>query len=246
MFNPQAPSSEVSSRLLWHALAAAFKARRRSLPAAPASLAALLEASPSGVHGLLGRAGARQALGEIRARLFHAPGRQAEAQAWWHESLATAMLGARVAQLREASIPVAFCGGLLHRAGEALALKMLASVELEYRLKLDSAARRDWCGTHGYELSERLVRGWMLPPQIGACVLAWMRFGEFAEVSAESAALYFGRLFAVEVLQPAFCAPGAIDHAAADLGLSEDVVAQVRAEAPRVRELIRALDLSDC
>jgi hypothetical protein len=244
MFNPQAPSPEAPSRLLFfrHSLAAAFKARRQSLPPAPASLAALLAASRSGVPGLLARPGARDALGEIRTRLFHAPGREAEAQAWWHESLATAVFGACVAKLREASVSAAFCGGLLHRAGEALALKMLARVELEYRLKLDSTARRDWCTTNGYELSERLVRGWALSPEIGACVLGWMRFGEFAEVSGESAALYFGRLFAVAALQPSFCVPGAIDHVAADHGLGKDFVAQVRAEEPRVRELIRALD----
>ena len=67
-----------------------------------------------------------------------------------------------------------------------------------------------------------------------------MRFAEFAEVSGESAALYFGRLFAIELLQPQFCVPGALDHAAADLGLSADLVAQVRKEDARA--LIRALD----
>jgi hypothetical protein len=244
MFNPQAPRPETSTRALLfrHALAAAFKARRQILPVAPESLSALLEASGHGVQGLSARPGVSSALREIRGRLFYAPGREAEAQTWWHESLAAAVFAGRVAQLRDAPIPAAFCGGLLHRAGEVLALKMLARVELEYRLKLDSAARRDWCTKHGYELSERLVRGWALPPQSAACVLGWMRFGEFAEVSAEGAALYFGRLFAVEMLQPAFCVPGAIDHAARDLGLSADIVAQVRAEESNVRELIRASD----
>jgi hypothetical protein len=52
--------------------------------------------------------------------------------------------------------------------------------------------------------------------------------------------LYFGRLFAIELLQPQFCVPGALDHAAADLGLSADLVAQVRKEDARA--LIRALD----
>jgi hypothetical protein len=243
MFNPQAPRPETSTRLLLvrHALAAAFKARRQILPAAPESLATLLEACGDGVQGLAGRQGVLGGLREIRARLFYVPGREAEAQTWWYESLAAAVFGARVAQLRGASIPAAFCGGLLHRGGEVLALKMLARVELEYRLRLDTAARRDWCTTHGYELSERLVRGWALAPQIAACVLGWMRFGEFVEASGESAALYFGRLFAVEALQPAFCVPGAIDHAAQDLGLDADVVAKVRAEEPNVRELIRAL-----
>lgn len=244
MFNPQAPPFEVLSRslMLRHALAAAFKARRQNLPPAPASLPALLVACRDGVPGLLGKPGCRDALGEIRARLFHTPGRDAEAQAWWHEGVATAVFAARVAQLKQAAVGASFMGGLLHRSGEALALKMLARVELEYRLKLDGGSRRDWCTTHSQELTERLVRAWSLTPQIGACVLGWMRFGEFTEVSGEGTALYFGRLFAIELLQPEFCVPGALDHAAADLGLAADLVAQVRQEEAQTRELIRALD----
>jgi hypothetical protein len=242
MFNPQAPSAEVSTRslLLRQALTAAFKARRQNLPPAPASLPALLDASRSGACGLFAKPGCRDALGEIRARLFHAPGRDAEAQVWWHESVATAVFASRVAQLQEASVCASFLGGLLHRSGEALALKMLARVELDYRMKLDSASRRYWCTTHSQELTERLVRTWNLTPETGSCVLGWTRFAELAEVSRESAAVYFGRLFAIELLQPQFCVPGALEHAAADLGLGAGLVAQVRREDARA--LIRALD----
>jgi HDOD domain len=242
MFNPQASHSEVPTRtlLVQQALAAAFKARRQNLPPAPASLPALLSACSDGVGGLLAKPGCRDALGEIRARLFNAPGRDAEAQEWWHEGLATAVFAARVAELKQASVSTSFLAGLLHRSGEALALKMLARVELDYRLRLDSGSRREWCTTHSQELAERLVRTWSLAPEIGSCMLGWMRFGEFAEVSGESAALYFGRLFAIELLQPQFCVPGALDHAAADLGLGADLVAQVRQEDAQA--LIHALN----
>jgi HDOD domain len=257
MFNPQAPISDVSTRSLVfrQALAAAFKSRRQNLPPAPASLPALLAGCQGGVQGLLGRPGCRDALGEIRARLFHTPGRDAEAQTWWHESVASAVFAARLAQLERASVPAAFVGALLHRSGDALALKILARVELDYRMKLDGASRRDWCATHSPELAERLVRTWILSAEVGACVLGWNRFGEFAAGAAgksatgvgesaagagECAAVYFGRLFAIEFLQPQFCVPGALDHAAAELGLSKDRVAQVRQED--VHSLIRALD----
>lgn len=244
MFNPQAPSIEVSTRSLvfQQALAAAFKARRQHVPPAPASLAALLDGLKHGVAGLLSRPGCRDALGETRARLFHVPGRDTEAQAWWHESIAAAVFAARAAELKAGSAVASFMGGLLHRAGESLALKILARTELDQRMKLDSASRREWCMSHGPELAERLVRTWNLAPEAAACTLGWMRFGEFAEASAESAALYFGRLFATELLQPQFCVPGAIDHAAADLGLDAAQVAAIRREEASARELIRALD----
>jgi hypothetical protein len=247
-------------------------------------LPALLAGCQGGVQGLLGKPGCRDALGEIRARLFHTPGRDAEAQTWWHESVASAVFAARLAQLEQASVPAAFVGALLHRSGDALALKILARVELDYRMKLDGASRRDWCTTHSLELAERLVRTWNLSAEVGVCVLGWNGFGEWAAEASQDAAeageravgvagksaarvgdgaagasdksatgvgergagagacaaVYFGRLFAIEFLQPQFCVPGALDHAAAELGLSEDRVAQVREED--VRSLIRALD----
>jgi hypothetical protein len=62
--------------------------------------------------------------------------------------------------------------------------------------------------------------------------------GEINDASVESRAVYFGRLFAIELLQPELCVPGALDHAAADLGLEAALVAEVRKDD--VRSLIRA------
>ncbi len=230
MFNPHAPAPASSTRslLFRQALAAAFKARRQSLPPPPASLPLLLEACGTDIPSLLTRAGCRDALNEIRARIFCAPGRDVEAQRWWHEAVATAVFAARLAQLRQASVATSFLASLLHRSGEALALQILARVEREHRTKLDSSSRRDWCNGHGQELLERLVRAWSLSPQIGSCVLGWTRFGEFAAISPESASLYFGRLFAIELLQPDLCVPGALDHAAGEIGLHEGLIAQLR------------------
>lgn len=246
MFNPHAPTFERSTRsmVFQQALAAAFKARRQNPPPAPASLPILLDGCRSGSFSLAtlsSRPGCRDALTEIHSRLFHAPGRDVEAQTWWHEALVTAVFAARIAELKQASSSTSFIAALLHRSGDALALKILARVELEYRMKLDSTSRRDWCATHSSELTERLVRTWNLTPDIASCVLGWMRFGEFADVSAESAALYFGRLFAVEMLQPDLCVPGALDYAAAEGGLTDDLMARVRAEAGHARELIRVV-----
>ena len=234
MFNPQAPRPELSTRALVfrQALAAAFKSLRQSIPAAPESLPALLAACDH--VAALNRPDCRNALTEIRARLFQIPGRDVEARAFWQEGLAGAMFAARVARLTQAPVASSFMGALLHRAGEALALKILARVELEYRMKLDSSSRREWCGTHSAELADRLVRKWNLLEQVG------LPNGELDSASAESKAVYFGRLFAIELLQPEFCVPGALDHAAADLGLGADLVAQVRKED--VRSLLRALE----
>jgi hypothetical protein len=243
MFNPQTAVPEVSTRSLMfrHALAAAFKARRQNLPVAPVALPALLDYMKHGMSGVLARPGARETLNEIRAVVFSAAGRDVETQSSWHESLAAAVFASRIAQFRSGSVAAAACGGLLHRAGEALALKMLARVELEYRWKLDGAAQREWCASQGYELAERLVRGWTLPADVGSCVLGWKRFAEFADVSAESAAVYLGRLLAIEMLHPELCVPGAIEIEADGLGFDADALEQLRADEGCARELMRSL-----
>jgi len=130
-------------------------------------------------------------------------------------------------------VSASFIGALLHRSGEALALKILARVELEYRMKLDSSSRREWCATHSGELAGRLLRTWNLPEAPG------LPDGDINEASLESKAVYFGRLFAIELLQPQLCVPGALDHAAADLGLEAPLVAEIRKDD--VRSLLRAM-----
>src|SRR5262245_36533540 len=138
MFNPQTHKPGVSTRALVfrQALGAAFKSLRQSIPAAPESLPALLAACESLSAGVafgtalatsarsgelqssLGRSGCREALVEVRARLFQIPGRDAEGQGFWEEGLASALFAARVAHLKQASVPASFMGALLHRAGE--------------------------------------------------------------------------------------------------------------------------------
>jgi len=124
MFNPHAPTPDRSTRSLIfrQALAAAFKARRQNPPPAPASLPVLLDSCRNSTAALVTltlRPGYRDALTEIRSRLFHAHGRDLESQAWWHEALATAVFAARVAELKQASVSTSFVAALLHRCGEA-------------------------------------------------------------------------------------------------------------------------------
>ena len=69
----------------------------------------------------LNRAECRDALTEIRARLFQISGRDAEGEAFWQEGLAGAVFAARVAQLKQVPVAPSFMGALLHRAGEAFA-----------------------------------------------------------------------------------------------------------------------------
>jgi hypothetical protein len=236
------PNASPRTLLLHHSLAALFRARKHALPTVPASLHSLIDSAREGVRGMLGRPGCREALIDLRARVFQIPGREAQGLLLWEESVAAAVFAARIAQLRAAPAVSAFGGGLLHRAGEALALRMLARVELDFRMQLDAAARRDWCQSHGPELGQGLLRAWQVPAETASCALSWRQFSEFAALPGERSALYFGRLLATELISPAVCVPGAVEHTAAELGLPAEVLAEARLEAGRVRELLHAAD----
>ena len=179
----------------------------------------------------------------LYARLFQIPGREAEGHELWEQSVAAAVFAGRLAQLLQAPIAAAFGGGLLHRTGEALALRMLARVELDHRMQLDAAGRRDWCASHGPELAQLLVRAWDVPPSTATCALSWRQLGEFGSLSGECSALYFGRLLATELLAPGRCVPGAIEATAADLGLAATALEAARAEGRTARELLRVAQL---
>lgn len=240
-----ASSSTAVARalMLQHSLTALFKARKHILPPTPATFAALLQSADGGVATILGKPAAREALIELYCRVFQIAGREAEGHELWEESVAAAVFAARLAQLLRAPIAAAFGGGLLHRSGEALALRMLARVELDYRMRLDGVTRRDWCSSRGPELAQLLVRGWDVPAATATCALGWRQFGEFASLSGECTALYFGRLLATELLTPDRCVPGAIAQTAAELGLPDAALAATRAEGPAARELLRSVHL---
>jgi hypothetical protein len=138
-------------------------------------------------------------------------------------------------------VAAAALGGLLHRAGEGLALKILGTVEAANRAKLDDPSRHDLLVRHGPALAERLVRRWALTPPTAMCVLGWRRFGEFSEVSRESAAVYFGRLLANELLYAELAVPGVVETVAAQLAIGAERLRELRAKQENVRALVEAV-----
>jgi hypothetical protein len=181
------------------------------------------------------------AFSDLRKALFHASGREPEGQTLWREAVATAAFASQLATASGASVAVAACGGLFHRAGEAFALRCLALAESEHGVRIDAPSKSQLCSQHGRDLAERLVREWNLPSGVGACVVGWRRFGEFSSVSPEASAVYFGHMLAGELLRPHYAANGALDAAVSQLGIAPTAADRVRARTHEVRELLGTL-----
>lgn len=118
---------------------------------------------------------------------------------------------------------------------------MLAQAETETGVRIDDASKSDLCSAHARDLTQGMVHVWQLPEAVGACVVGWRSLGEFTAVSAESAAVYFGHMFAAELLHPQFSAPGALDAAAQAAGLDASTLGCLRAGRARIRALVDAL-----
>lgn len=181
------------------------------------------------------------ALDQLRESLFMVPGREREARLLWREALATAWLAADIARLAGGSPGTAGLAGLLHRAGDALALRAVARVEGAVPTRLDAASLQSAAGAFEPELTASLGRAWKLSPGVLAALQGWRRFGESAAVGAEARAVHFGHAFASQVLFAEFPAPGLAAAVEAALRLDRRELTRLRAGFAPLRGAVDTL-----
>jgi hypothetical protein len=186
------------------------------------------------------QAGSGATLRQLREALFTAPGREPEIANMWSASLCTAAFAGAFARLREVEESHAVVAGLLHRAGEAAALRALALAESASGVEVDTEARSQIVVQHAPAFLDALVRGWRLPPEVAISATGWHRFGEFLGASASSA-VYIGNLLATECLQANSHAPGMVESVASELKVTTEELAALRAAAPAAQALIQRL-----
>ncbi|MGQ0833370.1 MAG: HDOD domain-containing protein [Gammaproteobacteria bacterium] len=225
-----------------HEIASSVASSIARTPSAPACLSRLAADLDRGIFAVAGTSVGRGALDELREGLFSAPGREREALALWHESLATAAYAELLCGVSGASIGVASLGGLLHRVGDAWMLRNLARSEARSGARLDAPSRSRLSSLETAACAARLVRDWKLSAPVAACVTDWRRCGELEPVAPEATAVYCGRLLALELLRPQFCAPAATASAVAEHGFDGDAFARIRGSDLRVLRLVRSVD----
>ena len=163
--------------------------------------------------------------------LCTAPARSAELRALWNESLVTGAFALRIAPHVGGDAHISGIAGLLHRLGDILTIRAIATIEHATRLRLDAASKAELCAEHGGEQLDRVVRAWSVPPRAAATAAEWRRLREFPGAAADATAVYLARLCAIELTAPQFCAPGSVEHAAEELGLSAGVLSALRSDA---------------
>jgi hypothetical protein len=74
--------------------------------------------------------------------------------------------------------------------------------------------------------------------RVAATAAEWRCLRAFPDAAADATAVYLGRLFALELVSPQFCAPGAVTAAALDAGLSAERLSGLRADATIAKLLV--------
>jgi hypothetical protein len=167
-------------------------------------------------------------LASLARTLTTAPSRTADLRALWMESVATAEFAWRLAPYLRADAVASSIAGLLHRLGDLLTIRAIGCIEQAAGVRLDAASKADLCAEHGATQLDHAIRVWDVPTRAATMAAGWRCFHEFPGAVADAAVVHLARFMAIEAVSPRFCAPGVIEAAAEELGLSADVIAQVR------------------
>lgn len=226
-----------AGRRVLDALDAAMFSRARGIPARPAVLGVLWTSSAERLDGKALDTALRSVLPDIRQAIYCAPGREIEMRALWREAIASAFLAIQLARRQGISAAAAGIGGLLHRAGDALALQALDATEREYGARADGSVRARLIALHEPTFTAGLVHAWQLPAMSAAAIVGWRRHGERAAETPESKAVYVAHLLAAELLLPGFCAPELTSAVATRSGTSATDLQALRAQMGVLRTL---------
>ena len=215
-------------------IAAQLRERVREVPPAP------FEWSDFDPAAAVGEAGGTPDLRlvALQRQLCTSPARSAELRGLWNESVITAAYAWRIAPDVGGDPQTAAIAGLLHRLGDILTIRAIAAIEHSAQVRLDAVGKADLCAELGVGLLDRTLRAWDVPVRAAANAAEWRRLRDFPDAAADATAVYMGRLFALELISPQFCAPGAVRAAAIEAGMDEESLVRLRGDDAIARLLV--------
>jgi HDOD domain len=220
---------------------AAFSAALLRSPPKPNGLAACVGYLQEDAGLIPGRQMGMRALQNLRNTLFNAPGREAEMSLLWREALATACFSRAVAVQSHFDAPLLTGAGLLHRAGEIVALRALAQAEREAGQRLVGPVMQEILNARDDALVARVTRCWMLPCELRLLILRWREEQDLARRPESVSMLTMAQAFATELVHAATCTPGLVEAASEAMNLPRALVERVRESTGGIQLLLDQL-----
>lgn len=238
--NPEVLTAGLSAPEAPRVVAAFSSALLRS-PPRPNGLAACVGYLQEDAGRIPGRQMGMRALQNLRGSLFSAPGRDGEMALLWREALATACFARVVAAQSHFDAPLLTGAGLLHRAGEIVALRALAQAEREAGQRLVGPVMQEILDARDDELVSRVTRCWMLPCELRLLVMRWREEQDHPRRPESVSLLVMAQAFATELVHAATCTPGLVEAAGEAMKFPLPLVEQVRGQARGIEALLAQL-----
>jgi len=220
---------------------AAFSAALLRSPPKPNGIAACVGYLQEDAGLIPGRQMGMRALQNLRGSLFSAPGREPEMSLLWREALATACYARVVAVLSHFDAPLLTGAGLLHRAGEIVALRALAQAERDADQRLIGPVMQEILNARDDELVARVTRCWMLPCELRLLVMRWREEQDLLRRPESVSLLTMAQAFSTELVHAATCTPGLVDAAREAMNFPAALVDRARAATPGIEALLNLL-----
>lgn len=225
------PNAALDARRV---VAAGLRERAADVPPSPFEWSAF---DPADVVGTAATT-LDERLATLQRQLCTAAARSAELRGLWTESVMTAAFAWRIAPRLAGDAASAAIAGLLHRLGDILTIRAIAAIEQSAGVRLDAPGKAELCAEIGVGMLDRTLRDWRVPARAATTAAEWRRLRDFPEAAADATAVHLGRLFALELIAPQFCAPGAVDSAAREAGLKAGGLSALRADDTIPRLLV--------
>ncbi len=174
----------------------------------------------------------------LRGEVFSAPGRDRECEQLWREAWLGALWAREAArQINRRHLETSFLSGLMHRAGAALAYKIISRYEREKHLEMDAAHLAAMVGAVEPSFCRLLTSNWRLTAEVQDAASGWSEYpdGASSDLAGIVAAAH---LLAVHTLQPELVGAEAVLESGifAALGLSAEDRATLLAKREQILE----------
>jgi HD-like signal output (HDOD) protein len=114
----------------------------------------------------------------LRGEIFTAPGHEPESEELWREAWLAGLWAKEIARERRKHVESAFLAALMHRAGAALALKILSGFESQQRTVMDAKTFADLVVEFELRFGRLLMSSWRLPDDVQDAASDWRDYGK--------------------------------------------------------------------
>jgi len=174
----------------------------------------------------------------LRGEVFRAPGHEPESEELWREAWLSGLWAKEIARERRKHVESSFLAALMHRAGAALALKVLSGFEVQQRTLMDAHSFAALVVEFEPAFGVMLMTQWRLPQDVQDGARHWRdhRNATHGDLACTVSAAH---MLATHTLYPQLLCEDAVVESAVfeQLGIFPDRRSELLAKRDQVRSL---------